>query len=219
MSARCPPVPTSWGAWEDPAEGLVLGVLEGGLGGAGGPGFWWLVPGRGGEVEPGRGTAHTPYVTGELTAAPARNDGRRAEGGLDSRGAACVQGVARPPLSSPLPLQARCWQDLDVRTTALLSHPGPSGEQPGALRGGCQLLPCSCLSGEGVPLCCSGVASSFSSPAGCPPPCMQASSPLGCGVPHLPCDRPQAQASLAALSQEGKGLQGGCSRAAGSSWG
>lgn len=52
------------------------------------PSLWWLVVGEGeGETEPrGGGIAHMPYVTSELTAAPARDDGRRAGGGLWGEG-------------------------------------------------------------------------------------------------------------------------------------
>lgn len=168
-----PGVPTSWGAWKEPQPRLLQkplssGCWRRGLGGAGGP--WVSVVGAGtgrGEMEPRAGEQLTALCNGELTAAPARNDGRRREGPageLRGRGACAAEGCpgagrGQAPLVAPrLPLLARCWQDLDVRTTGLLSRPGPSGEQLGALGGGvgCPLLRCSRLGGRGA-VCCSGV--------------------------------------------------------------
>lgn len=201
-------------AVSSPAEALVLGVLEEGPGwGWGALGFsGWCGDGERGNGAPRRGTAHTPYVTvSSLPRLPGMTAGGR-EGAC--RGAAEGLPGCRawpgPPCRPPAPLLARCWQDLDVRTMGLLSHPGPSGEQLGALGGGGSQLPSAPLlppKGGGVLLCCSGVPLLSPLLPDARPP-NASLLPLGCGVPRLPCDRPRPRGQPSRPVSGGEGAAG-----------
>lgn len=179
--------------------------------GLGGPGFQWLVRGRGeGKWSPSQGNSSHALCNGELTAAPARNDGRRAGGGLQgsSRGAARVQGVARPPLSSPRPTASqmlagpRCQNHGPAKPPRTLWGAARSlGGESAAL---CSAAPAS--GGRGAALLLWG-ASPFSPPARCPPP-NASLLPLGCGVPRLPCDRPRPRGQPSRPVSGGEGAAG-----------
>lgn len=138
--------PGTWAGWPLPLQSWGM---------SGGPwehspdplGSRWLVDGEAeGEMEPRvGGTAHMPYVTSELTAAPARRDGRGVGGGPPEGGGGpgpTVEGAAASPGAQGrwASAQGLLWLEGAGRGGEGAS-PGHCGSAWGAGRGQICLLP------------------------------------------------------------------------------